>query len=65
MGNEKIIAILLILAILFSVASVVFNLNTSELKKESSSVSGEVVSGNPSGGINIVIEGNPNVGVGK
>lgn len=65
MGNEKIIAILLILAILFSIASVVFNLGSGELRQKNNSPNGGIVSGNPAGGVNIMVEENLNFEAGK
>ena len=60
METEKIVAVLLIVAILFSVASIVFNISVSDLKPvKSYSPVANKVSGNQDGGIGLVIEGNP------
>ena len=59
MESEKIVAVLLVVAILFSVASIVFNLSVSDLKPvKVSSSSGNVPEGSPSGNLNIVVENN-------
>ena len=58
MEGEKIVAVLLIVAILFSVASIVFNLSVSDLKPVNSyspSVK-EGPKGNPASGVGIVVE---------
>ena len=57
MESEKIVAVLLIVAILFSVASIVFNLSVSDLKPIKVSSSGNVPQGSPDGNLNIVVEG--------
>jgi len=59
MESEKIVAVLLIIAILFSVASIVFNLSVSDLKPvKLSSASGDAPQGSPDGNLNIVVERN-------
>ena len=59
MGSEKVIAVLLIIAIVFSVASVVINLSSSNYKPVSSTTyqpSQSVTSGAESTGVNLMVE---------
>ena len=58
MESEKIVAVLLVIAILFSVASIVFNLSVSDLKPVKVYSSSNVPQGNPNGNLNIVVEKN-------
>ena len=61
-GMEKmqvIIISLLIIAIVFSVVSMVMNFSFDEFKKIHVSKESNIPAGNPNGNINLVVEGNP------
>ena len=61
MGTEKVIAVLLIIAIVFSVASIVINLSGSNFKPVNSVTyqpSPSITHGAESRNVNLVVEGN-------
>lgn len=59
MESEKIVIILLVIAILFSMGSTIINLSLLNMEfNPVSSVSGSVI-GSPESQINLIVEGNP------
>ncbi len=64
MVSEKVIIILLLIAIVFSVGSTIINLSLLNFELESINIKipAQQVEGNPNGNLNLYIEGNPNTG---
>jgi len=62
--KEKIVLVLLIIAILFSVTSILINFSLLDFEFKPINVRGEIPVGNPNGNVNLIIEGNPG-GVGR
>ena len=57
--TQKIIIMLLIVAILFSVFSIIIALNTTNISVPKGRVNAQAVSGEGSGGVRLIVERNP------
>jgi len=57
--TQKIIVLLLIIAILFSIFSIIIAINTSNISIPKGKVSAQVVNGEGNGGVKLVVENNP------